>query len=76
MVFLFVNLVLMLNFIIAILSDTYTNLGSIKNGLYYDELITAFPLQDWNEEYGMLICAQPPFNVILPLFIPTMLYKE
>ena len=44
LLFLFVNLVLMLNFIIAILSDTYGSLGPIKNGLYYDELVTAFPL--------------------------------
>ena len=76
LLFLFVNLILMLNFVIAILSDTYGSLGAIKNGLYYDELVTAFPLQDWNDEYGALICAQPPFNVFLPFFIPTLLYKE
>ena len=36
MFFLAVNLILMLNFVIAILSDTYSNLSNLKEGLYYN----------------------------------------
>ena len=37
--FLLVNLILMLNFVIAILSSTYQNFEHIQSGLYYNVLI-------------------------------------
>ena len=39
LIFLFTNLVLMLNFVIAILSETYAQFENLKNGLYYNELV-------------------------------------
>ena len=56
-IFLFVNLVLMLNFVIAIMSDTYSILSNLKEGLYYNELIKIFPTLDWDQRYGCLACA-------------------
>ena len=76
LIFLVVNLVLMLNFIIAILSDTYANYIELKNGLYYNELVMIFPYQDWDDRYGCLVCAQPPFNFIVPFIIPILMYYE
>ena len=57
MVFLLINKILMLNFLIAILSDTYTNFMEYKDGLYLNELIKNFHVQDWDDQYGCLICS-------------------
>ena len=75
-IYLLVNLVLMLNFVIAILSDTYSSLSNLKEGLYYNELIKKFPANDWDPKYGCLACASSPFNILLLFFIPYMLYIE
>ena len=75
-IYLMVNLVLMLNFVIAILSDTYSSLSNLKEGLYYNELIKKFPANDWDHKYGCLACASNPFNILLLFFIPYMLYIE
>lgn len=66
----------MLNFIIAILSDTYANYIELKNGLYYNELVMIFPYQDWDDRYGCLVCAQPPFNFMVVFIIPMLMYYE
>ena len=56
--FLLVNLILMLNFVIAILSSTYANFEHIQSGLYYNVLIQVFPSMGWDDDFGCLICAQ------------------
>jgi hypothetical protein len=55
--FLLVNLILMLNFVIAILSSTYQNFEDIQSGLYYNVLIQVFPAMGWDDDFGSLICA-------------------
>ena len=42
--FMLINTVLMLNFVIAILSDTYSKFTVYKDGLYLNELIKIFHL--------------------------------
>jgi hypothetical protein len=60
-VFLMLNLILMLNLVIAILSQAFTSLSVWNNGLYCDTLIKNFSHNDWNELYGSLACAFTPF---------------
>lgn len=55
--FLLVNLILMLNFVIAILSSTYQNFEHIQSGLYYNVLIQVFPAMGWDDNFGCLVCA-------------------
>lgn len=57
-VFLLINTVLMLNFVIAILSSTYKNYESIQVGLYYNVLIELFAKLSWDDDFGALVCAQ------------------
>jgi hypothetical protein len=57
MVFLLINTVLMLNFVIAILSSTFKNYEGIKIGLYYNVLIELFAKMSWDDTYGCLVCA-------------------
>ena len=76
MLFLAVNLILMLNFVIAILSDTYSKLSGLKEGLYYNQLIKIFPSLDWDSKYGSLVCSNAPFNLFMIPIVPFMMYYE
>eukprot|EP00347_Sterkiella_histriomuscorum_P018923 403343649 len=65
LVFLIVNLVMLLNLMIAILSTTFTNMHQLKLALYYDEIIEAIPQYKYDKVYGSLICSIPPFNILM-----------
>lgn len=56
-IFILFNVILMLNFIIAILAKTYEDYDAISKGIYYDSLIEIFPLYQFHEEYGFITCA-------------------
>jgi len=56
-IFLLINLVLMLNLVIAILSNTFGNYADMVNGLYYKQLVSIFPVFDYDDNYGCLACA-------------------
>jgi hypothetical protein len=72
LVFLLINTVLMLNFVIAILSSTFNKYENIKIGLYYNVLIELFDKLSWDDKFGCLICAQQPLNILLSFFSPLM----
>ena len=50
-----INAVVLLNFIIAILADTYSNLARSRLGLYYDGVISRINIYEDDEYYGGLI---------------------
>jgi hypothetical protein len=56
-VFLSVNMVLLLNLIIAILSSTYALYEDKKKGLYYEVLVKKFATLEFDEMYGASACA-------------------
>jgi hypothetical protein len=59
------NMVLFLNFVIAILSSTFAFYEDKKLGLYYEVIVALFPVMDFDEQYGAVVCAQPPFNLMI-----------
>lgn len=63
------NMILMLNLVIAILSETYARLAPQKTGLYYDGLIASLPRYQYDNLFGVLILLPPPFNLISCPFI-------
>jgi len=65
-----INNVVLLNFIIAILADTYGKLSSQSLGLYYDGIISRIPVYEDDSRYGALIVGTPPFNVLSVLMMP------
>ena len=65
-----INAVVLLNFIIAILADTYSNLAQSKLGLYYDGVISRINIYEDDECYGGLVVGIPPFNVLAIFMIP------
>ena len=73
-VMLSVNMVLLLNLIIAILSSTYALFEDKKLGLYYEVLVGKFNTMEYDEKFGAAACAQPPLNLmIFPFWWLTLL---
>ena len=64
------NSIIMLNFIIAILADTYSKYSSQSLGLYYDGIIQRIPVYEDDSRYGGLIIGSPPFNVAAVVLVP------
>ena len=71
-----INSIVFLNFIIAILADTYSNLNSSSLGLYYDGIISRIPVYEDDSRYGGLILGTPPFNLMALLMIPFYLFVK
>lgn len=69
MVFMFVllsvNMVLILNLVIAILSSVYAYFEGKRLGLYYEVLVSKFCAMEYDERYGSVACAQPPLNLMI-----------
>jgi hypothetical protein len=63
--FLLVNMVLFLNFVIAILSSTFAYYDNKQLGLYYEVIVALFPGMEYDEKFGALVCAQPPLNLLI-----------
>ena len=72
---LLINTVILLNFVIAIMADTYSKLSSQSLGIYYDGIIARIPVYEYDPRYGALIVTTPPFSflsiVLVPLFLAT-----
>jgi hypothetical protein len=70
-----VNMILLLNLVIAILTETYVRFSKVKLGLYYDGVVDAISNFKYDKKYGAMITAIPPFNVLMffatPLFLLT-----
>ena len=56
-VFLIVNLILMFNFVIAILSSTFAKYEAMKIGLYYNVIVRMFASLQWDDCNGVLTTA-------------------
>ncbi len=65
-----INCIVLLNFIIAILADTYGKLSAQSLGIYYDGIIARIPVYEDDSRYGGLIVGCPPFNVLALLMTP------
>lgn len=67
-----INMILMLNLVIAILSETYARLAPQRLGLFYDGLIASMPGYQFDKRFGILILIPPPMNVFI--IIPTLVF--
>ena len=65
-----INGVVLLNFIIAILADTYSKLSKQSLGIYYDGVIARIPVYEDDSRYGGLIVGLPPMNVLALFMAP------
>ena len=70
------NLILLLNLVIAILTETYIRFSKVKLGLYYDGVVDAISSLKYDKQYGAMITAVPPFNVLMFLVTPLFLFTK
>ena len=63
-IFLLINLVLMLNFVIAILSNTFAKLQPKILGLHYEIIVSNIPKLEFDVRYGCIICSYIPMNFL------------
>ena len=68
-----VNTLLLLNFVIAIMTDTYANLAELKLGLFAQGIVEAIPSYKNHKRYGGLIVMLPPFNLLAFVLLPIYL---
>jgi len=62
--FLTINLILLLNYVIAILSSTFAAFEDKSNGLYYEVVIKQFSRFLYDNEYGYIAAGTPPMNIV------------
>ena len=71
--YLVVNVLLLMNYVVAIMTDRYAALQESRLGLFYDGLISSMAEYKYDSHYGFLIANFLPFNVfnllLAPLFI-------
>ncbi len=70
LIFLIMNLILLLNLIIAILSTTFAVLDEKKLALYYDGVIESIPVYKDSTTYGALIHSFAPFHMLILPVLP------
>ena len=56
--------VLLINLLIAVLSNVYDKMAKVVDALYRSELIQYYKLYKWDNQYGYLMFLTPPFSII------------
>lgn len=65
--------ILLLNFIIAILSNTYNIFDNRSNGLYLSKILSTRDELNYDQCYGAFLSSMPPINILQVPFIPIAL---
>jgi len=69
-VVLFVNMVLIINLLIAFMSDTYARLSQVRVGLYWSSVIKEMPKYAYDKHYGVLVMFPFVFSFVGFLILP------
>lgn len=67
--------ILILNLIIAILSNTYNLFDTKSTGLYLSKILNSRDEMEQDEHYGAILLAMAPINVVVLPFIPYCLLR-
>ena len=73
LVFIFVNLLLLLNMVVAIMADTYAAMTATTKGIYNHSILSTLPQFRMSKTYGGLISSIPGLNIINFLISPAYL---
>ena len=68
--YLVVNILLLTNYVIAIMTDRYTALEQSRLGLFYDGLVSSMSEYKYDSRYGFLIANVIPFNIFSLMLAP------
>lgn len=74
--YLLVTNIVLLNFIIAILSNTYTKLRDINKTLYYAEIIKARNVFEYDRYYSSMIALPIPLNALFLPVLPFVIFMK
>jgi len=75
-VFIIIASIMLLNFLIAILSTTYSALNEVKNGLYMRKVIQYRQKYNYNQKYSSIVYAPVPLNLLILPFIPLIIWNK
>jgi len=68
--------ILILNLIIAILSNTYNQFDTKSTGLYLSKILNARDEMTFDDHYGAILLSMTPLNVAVMPFVPYALFKK
>ena len=68
--FVVINLIILLNVVIAMMTDTYAHTTSFRQGLHNYTIMSTAPSYRIDKFYGGLILLPPPFAVFGTLTLP------
>ena len=69
-VFVLISLAMMINMLIALLTNVYGDVTARIDATHRRTLITYHHVSEWNDEYGFLMFLPPPLNIITILLAP------
>lgn len=73
-IFLIFTMIMLMNFLIAILSNTYTVFNDVKNALYLRKVLYLRQRYNYDRYYSAMIYATPPLNLISFFMMPFIIY--
>lgn len=68
--------ILILNLIIAILSNTYNQFDTKSTGLYLSKILNARDDMTFDENYGAFLLTMSPLNMVVLPFVPIALFRK
>ena len=68
------TMIMLLNFLIAILSNTYANLNDVQIGLYLRKVLFLRQRGGYDSHYSAIIFAIPPLNIVAFVLLPFISY--
>ena len=71
--YIIISSVLLLNFLIAILSSTYSFIQEQRNGLYIQEVIYHMQRSGYHQKFGSLVSVTVPFSIFFLPLTPVIL---
>ena len=73
-VFIFFAAIVLINFLIAILTNTYEILNQVNYGLYLRKVLQLRQVYDYNRIYSSIVYAIPPLNFLFLFTAPFTIY--
>jgi len=69
-IYLITNVLLLTNYVVAIMTDRYASLEQSRLGLFYDGIVESISEYKYDSRYGFLISNVIPFNIFSLLLAP------
>ena len=73
---LFSNMILMINLLIAIMSDTYAQLSELRTGLFWGQVIKEMPKLAYDKHYGALAMFPFPLGWLSVMALPLLGFSK